>query len=529
MKRILIIALFIAPQGWTADSFLTEKVDGNRIEKSYDLNGDKKADFIEVYQDGKIIEKREDNDFDGDFEKVTTFFYDSSAEYFKVIEQKKTSKIPRKKISYWEDKKLRRSFSLTQIDTNNDGKWDQEYKTSSEIHQKKEQCEQTGLNFADDLSETSLKAAALTDEYTLTKWGHKVHKSCLSTDTKDWFLTNSEKAITEGLSCLNRLGKAGGLGAAKNNISLGNLLKNQTVQIICNETGYDWGNSTIAHATTSGKDDNGSQLKHPGISVNPAMVKEYKSQGEEGRIEFVRTIFHEQLHNLGYLHGHDVEYPYACEKCCFSNGKDSDDLQKASCKVCSGSYPDGSSDLAYLKDITEFAQLNYDTTHSLSTALSYVKQKPGDINGLSYLALNLSGVFDPVGAYLADKIESDNKLTADQQNIINKARSYKNDPLLKPFEKSSKIIADAFYLSYKGRDPSAALQLLKKELPVIKAQLASPDTEENSKYVKDSLRASMKKLIYDVWLDDYSGKISDPKLKESLGNLAYDLQDKLKF
>lgn len=227
----------------------------------------------------------------------------------------------------------------------------------------------------------------MSDEFHTSSWGHKIHKSCLDKGDKDWFLKNTEKAIKQGMSCLARLSSSGGKGAARNHVSLSNLLQQKNVQVICNEAGYDWGSATLAHATTS-KSDKSSQLKHPGISFNPAAVADFRKKGKSGDLEFVSTMFHEQLHNLGYLHGHDVEYPYTCEKCCFPGDDDSEEVKSIACKICSGNYG-GSNDVAYLKDITSFGQATFSKDQALATNLRYLKENPANVSGLSYLALNL--------------------------------------------------------------------------------------------------------------------------------------------
>jgi hypothetical protein len=500
-------------------TFSAHGKDSKRIEKSFDTNADGKIDFVEVIVNKIVIERKEDLNNDGVFDRQTLFYPETTHEYFKVIEEKPYGPNPRKRISYWHEPKLKKSFSLTQIDENNDGKWDKEIKSSSDMFQKKEECSEEDALMK--LANTSMQAASLSDEYHQTTWGHQIHKSCLDNNNKDWFLQNTEKAIKGGMSCLEELGKSGGNGALKNHISLNNILQQNNVQIICNESSYDWGTSTIAHATTS-SDTQNTSLKHPGISFNPASVAKYKSQGNNGENEFVRTVFHEQLHNLGYLHGHDIEYPYACEKCCFPDSSESYEQKNLACNICSGNYS-GSTDIKYLRDITNYGISNYDTSHGVSTSIKYLQTKPGDIGGLSYLALNLSGVFDPVGVHLAAKIRSADKPDDTLMKVLDQAESYNGSALFKPYEASSKIIADAFYVSFRSGDPATALALLKKEAPLIIKEMRKVPSEEDSKYVADSLKAGIKKLVYTVWLDEYTGNSKDPALKKKLSDESYEL------
>lgn len=491
----------------------------DRVEKSFDLNSDGKIDFVEVTLNKILIERKEDLNNDGTFDRQTLFYPETSHEFFKVVEEKKHGTHPGKRISYWHDPVKKKTFSLTQIDENNDGKWDKEFRSSSEIVQHKDECSEEDALAT--LARTATEAASLSDEYYQTSWGHQIHKSCLENNNKDWFLENTEKAIKGGMACLDRLGKSGGTGAQKNHISLDNILQQKNVQVICNENSYDWGSSTLAYATTS-SDNKNSLLKHPGISLNPTTAGNYKRQGKQGDNEFVRTMFHEQLHNLGYLHGHDIEYPYACEKCCFPESSDSADKTSIACNVCSGNYS-GSTDVNYLRDITSFGISNYNTSHGISTSIKYLMTRPGDVSGLSYLALNLSGIFDPVGVHLAAKIRASDKPDASQVKILDEAQNYEASDIFKPYEASSRIVADAFYESFRSQNPASALALLKKEATLIKRELSQKPKEEDSRYVAESVKAGIKKLVYTVWLDGYSGKSNDPALKKQLDTEAYDL------
>lgn len=256
--------------------------------------------------------------------------------------------------------------------------------------------------------------------------------------------------------------------------------------------------------------------------MNPSSIGTFKAQGKAGTNEFVRTMFHEQLDNLGYLHGHDVEYAYTCEKCCFPAEDDSKDARDASCRVCSGNYK-GTTDIAYIKDITAYGQKNFTTNQALSSTIKYLRENPADLSGLSFLAVNISGVFNPIGAHLGSKLKEKNRLSVEQLKLIDDAEKYKESSHLKPFEKSSKLIADAYYESYHTQNPMAALELLKKQSRTIKDQLNQKNGDENSSYVKDSLKNGIKKLVYDIWLDGHKGKLKDPAIKEKLSTLSFEI------
>ncbi|MFP5385034.1 MAG: hypothetical protein ACLGHN_03085 [Bacteriovoracia bacterium] len=516
------IILVLSTAAFGQSNLVKETTTQGITEKIFDINKDGKGDLVEVVKNKQVIEIKEDIDFDGNFDRKTSFYHDPSDEYFKIIEESAGKNRPRRISSYWKDKKDKKTYSLVQVDQNNDGKWDTQYKRASDTFQKREECNQADslLSTINDLADSALDAVSLSDDYVLTKWGHQIHKSCLEGDDGGWFLLQTERAISEGLSCLDGLSKNGGRGAGRNLTLLNSLLSRKNVQIICNEPGYDWGEGTVAHATSSGKDDK-AFLKHPGISMNPRILTDYKSNGPNGITEFKKTIFHEQLHNLGYLHNHDIEYPYACETCCFPENENSA-VTEAACKVCSGNYA-GNTDIAYIRDITSFGALRYNSSHAVSATLAHIKENPDSIEGMGYLALNLSGIFDPVGGQLAEKVMLDAKnLTSEQRALLDKAKKYNDSELFKNYQSSSKIVADAYYEAYKSGDPLNALKQVSAQLDTLKTQFNRTSmSQANEQYVRDGVRDHLKKLIYDIWLYDYSGKITDAKTKEELGTLAY--------
>jgi hypothetical protein len=83
-------------------------------------------------------------------------------------------------------------------------------------------------------------------------------------------------------------------------------------------------------------------------------------------LELKRTIFHENLHNLGYRHGDGIEFPYTCEASCFPYKDKENDSQSESllaCKICNGDYPSEES-IDYLNDFVEYSDLSYKRSQS---------------------------------------------------------------------------------------------------------------------------------------------------------------------
>jgi len=494
--------------------------------KNFDTNNDKKIDYV-IINEGKIVKEiKEDINFDGIYDRQTLFFPEDE-EFTKIVDQKKIGKKPRKKISYWIDKKFKKYMSLTQIDKNDDGKWDIEYRSHSDLLEFRNVCNQDdGLGKTQKFTEEIIHLVKEIDEYTLTDSGFRVEKSCFMENSKEWFLKNLENSIQEGLGCLEKLkNEKDGNGALKNFSLLKNILAPPpSVQILCNESSdeYNW-SQAVAHGTT-GPVASTSRLQHPGISIDPEYLKEKKTQGERGEIDLKKTLFHELFHNIGYKHSDDVEYAYACESCCIPSEDDTDEVRSVSCNICRKSYTDDS-DLEYIKDISDFSHLVSKKDIALKTSIKYLKENPGNLDGLSFLAMNLSDVFSPVGIELSKLISSEKEnLTEDQKNRLLTAREYEDQNFLKPFVETSKIIATAYYYTYANQDPKTGLELILKEEKKIKEALKSQHLNEYDKFIKRHLHENLMNIIYEVFVNHYYGQDKDTTNKENeLSDLSYKL------
>ncbi len=502
------------------------KVDATQEVKNFDTNNDKKIDYVIINERKIVKEIKEDINFDGIFDRQTLFFSEDE-EFTKIVDQKKIGNKPRKKISYWIDTKLKKYMSLTQIDKNDDSKWDIEYRSHSDLLEFRNKCNQDdGLGKTQNFTEEIIHLVNGIDEYTLTDSGFRVEKSCFMENSKEWFLKNLENSIQEGLGCLEKLkNEKDGNGALKNFSLLKNILAPPpSVQILCNESSdeYNW-SKAVAHGT-AGPVASTSRLQHPGISIDPEYLKEKKTQGERGEKDLKKTLFHELFHNIGYKHFHDVEYAYACESCCIPSEDDTDEVRSVSCKICKKSYTDAS-DLEYIKDISDFSHLVSKKDIALKTSIKYLKENPGNLDGLSFLAMNLSDVFSPVGIELSKLITSEKEnLTEDQKNRLLTAREYEDQIFLKPFEETSKIIATAYYYTYANQDPKTGLELILKEEKKIKEALKSQHLNQYDKFIKRHLHENLMNIINEVFVNHYYGKDKVTTDKENeLSDLSYKL------
>lgn len=211
----------------------------------------------------------------------------------------------------------------------------------------------------------------------------RIHRSCLERFGGK-FITALEEGTTEGLACLKKLASP---AADKNLQLLRNLFASNKLVYFCAEHSKDWKKSHLfAHASINEESNLPIEgIQHPYVSYDPQLVlldSEYK-----GRIETYETLkagsFHELFHNIGYVHGITIEYPYACEECCFPAYGN---VREIACKLCAGDYQ-GIGDRRFLADLKEYQQASF---FGNSFALDLLQRralfnKPADPELLKYL------------------------------------------------------------------------------------------------------------------------------------------------
>jgi hypothetical protein len=96
------------------------------------------------------------------------------------------------------------------------------------------------------------------------------------------------------------------------------------------------------------------------------------------------TIFHELFHSIGYGHGRNVEYAYACGVACFGDDLPSRLLAQA---ICQGDFP--SYELqTYKKAIFKFSlETGHAYEHRRKIAFDYLAQSPTDPSALALVGL----------------------------------------------------------------------------------------------------------------------------------------------
>ena len=333
-------------------------------------------------------------------------------------------------------------------------------------------CEQNNVVSSEALNLAQNTIAIVQSNYLQTDFGYAIDPVCVQRNAS--FEQTIRDTLTEGRACLRRLGDAGGRGAAQNLSALDTLLAGK-VQVVCSEANFNWVGSE-AHATLS-DENNTTGLIHPSISISPRFSLDAK---------FKQVFFHEQLHNLGFRHGRDIEYSYACGFCCFPEENQTERTNLA-CKICSGNYQ-GSTDILYVADAIEYARKMYRPELGTDPAVEYVKQNPNDPMGFAFLADSLSGVLSPMGGELARITAERNELTgfALTSNTRTQANN-RNNPLFVPYLPASRAVAEAYYQLYHEGNPTTALEAIRSHKNEIKAALGRAQSENGESYVRESL------------------------------------------
>ncbi len=162
--------------------------------------------------------------------------------------------------------------------------------------------------------------------------GLRIHSSCLETFGND-FPAKVWEGLRKGIACMKTLPLE---KTPQNNLKTLEENYSSKIMIACHEPIVSFPSITLdAHASARvGQAVPAIGLVHPYMSFNSSRKDLILSQpGYIGQV-----AFHESFHHLGLSHGSSIEYPYACEECCFN---DDPDTKKAACRICQSDYPDG--------------------------------------------------------------------------------------------------------------------------------------------------------------------------------------------
>lgn len=499
-----------------------------------DINQDGKIDRIENYKNGVLISIERDLKFSGRFDETTYYFPYTAADQPIEIVKKDTNgdgKIDRIETVY-ENRKHDLLIVKTQASSKFDEKFDKIWTTNSKLNQQKDSVTCNDEGSFDSLPIMSLAKNVdalrykLDDGFYKTGWGYDIHQSCLDQWGANDFPNLLKNSITKGLQCLSRLAEDnkknnpnGPNGAYRNLKELEYLLKSKPVAITCNEKDYNW-NAAVAHAsTTPGAVLKDTNITHPFLSLSPLL----KNTPEE-KTELMATIFHEQLHNLGFRHGESIEYPYACEVCCIKKDEGKENTVDA-CRLCSGNY-ESNKDKKYLIDMIAWSKTSYQEKRAENALLSFQKEFPDDRFGVLAYASAASNIWGPVGLELGKILKKNLKdLTPEETKLLESSQEYSDEKNLKAVQKYSQVAAQTHYLLYVEKNSGKALGYLKQEIPKIKKLLALSEkaTKPDEKAIYRAIKEKITEELKDIWLDDY------PHAGSADSDLAYDILVQLKL
>lgn len=356
-----------------------------------------------------------------------------------------------------------------------------------------------------------------------TGLGYRVENECYEKWGSD-FNQIIKDVVSNGIQCLKDLdiksGGKGTSGAMRNAFEISKLLEGDKISLVCSEKEYDW-EGIRAHASTSAeqviKEKN---IKHPFVSINPKYPKMLDGFRQREMKEIKDTIFHETIHNLGYMHGEDIEYPYTCAECCFGDSGDLA-LKEIACKVCAGNYND-EKDILYIKDFFTFAKLNSQRDLGAVAIQNYLKENPRNTLGITMLAYARSGFFDPVGGELGRVIIARHPSLSDEEKKYLSHIPQRTAP--HSFKKTLPSLANSLYQLYYSKNGVRAVDALEKNKKEIKQELQQMQKKtDDGKYVFDSTRMVLAGLLYEMWVNGYpDGDLDDP---QSPQYRAYELSE----
>ncbi len=524
MKYILLLLFLLSLSTHAAE---TKKVE-------VDVNNDGKIDRIETYQGDQLISVERDSTFNGHMDEWSTYVpYTSDDKPVEIIKKDTNGdgKVDRIETVY-KDVKHGLFRTKIEIDSKFSGKFDVEYTNTTPLKQKdsvsceseREMADMKALRLSSEMKEVGKamgvgeSVASSKDGYILTEMGYKVHQSCMDRWGKTGFPDLLKNGMNKGMQCLANLAKkndsahATPNGAKINLANLNNLLKTKGVTIICNETeGMNW-KGVAGHASTGPSSDvlNDGTVKHPYLSLNPNDPKVKMKPTTDETQEMMATIFHEQLHNLGFRHGSGIEFPYMCETCCIAKV---DEKQKnAACKICAGAYL-GAGDKKYVNDMIKVMREGADSQNlAFKAALTFAHEKPNDREGILAIADVTSGSLSPVGLQMSELIKKHyTNLTAEEKKHLETAELHLNygskdlkDPAVVD---SAKFIAQNYISYYSDHDTKGTLDTIEKNkakyLAILKGELDATKTKDTKMYYYQNMKAQYATLLSDIWSNNY--------------------------
>ena len=445
--KALFLTIFLLPS-FALDTF------------EYDNNNDGKPDNILIYDGASLIEQRNDRNFDGEFDYISKKVNDA---FIVTYDDNFDGQIDREdEVSYSGIEEKRNVTKYKYID----GK-KTIYASYSFATLQKSECDME--NFMKDitsienfLSDFKPIINTLGGGFSEITPGVQVHDSCFDNFSKKSFTKLAANALSKGVSCLKDLAKQNKQETIKG--ELPNLLnffdaqlsgKKKSVSIICHEKD-DWSDSTIAHASTDKTSPKGlKEITHPFVSINPKIRTSIFGailDGPDSKEEMEGILFHEMIHNFGYLHGSGIDITYGCETCCFSDDKEA---QKSACKLCAGNYKT-EFDSRYIRDIAEYSK----NSRLIAAEVFYYRniiEIENNQENLSSLFVTLSNRGLGVQSAFLKELDK-RKRPLNKTKDIEQAKNYRGHD--ENVDKANNIFAQALATLYIDKDIKGATKLL---------------------------------------------------------------------
>jgi hypothetical protein len=417
----------------------------------------------------------------------------------------------------YEDREHKLRITRIEVDENKDGRFDRSWVTHSDLYQYAA-CDTESASEADALA-SDVKELKL--DYKRTGKGHSVHHSC---DVR-WgtqFSAILNESMDRGMKCLSELAKLKPKFINRTQDftkRLPQLWKSDQVKVLCNED-HDWKNF-LARASVPGDAIPGTGVSHPFISVSTTTPTKLGAPTAGELKELKITLFHEQLHNLGMLHGQGVESTYGCETCCNPDVKPEE--KAVACRVCIGDYKSAEKDRAYLRDMISWGHLygSLLTTLPQKSVINYMNETGDRRYGIFAMAEANAEIFSPVGAFIAQEMTlriPPEKQTPEEKKMVQQALRYKDAGSVgeqSTFSATSLALGKSYVAYYYEKNIKVTLDSLEAQIPDLKTlKENSGRSLGNRKYVEAELVSKAKALLYEIWLQDHGKKeISDDSLR----------------
>ncbi len=533
---VCLIALVVSFSGEAALKIVlkTEKISNGDKKISLDMNQDGKADTFQIFHNDQMISQESETKYDGKVNEWITYSDYVSDKSPVVVTKRDTNGDG--KIDYVESvyKIPSRNQMVTtfETDTKFSGTFDRTWTNVTELIQKKDQatpCENAIP--AEPLVETLLKnvnkaQSQMNDGFIVNDYGYRIHKSCLDNWGATEFTSMMNETAKKGFSCLDKLAKANEKtdpsapnGAKKNMVGLAALLQTSGISIVCGEKDYSW-TGTAGHASTSPDESiKDPRVRHPFVSISPNDPKEKRKATKDEKNELVKTLFHEQLHNLGIKHNEaSIEYPYTCETCCLPAAEDKKSEVDLACKICSGVY-DNNKDPRYLTDMIAWSKESYKEDRAEKAVIAYQQANPNSRFGLFAYADAAAGTFSPVGVEIAKILKTKfPERTAEEEGFLNRSLDKDYFDHNKKASRYANVVAEAHIALYYEQDESKVMAYLEKNKSVLKEMLARKESaKENDKYVMETITNQMSSIMKSIWMKGY------PKSQGPNSSKAYKL------